>query len=221
MMLSMGYAKPLEDLASRTTFGKSKNGVGLQFLVQIPVLKHLGLCLGFDHTFFYVDEEELYKRNGTYTSPYVSGEISSVSVNQSWVMSVLNVGGFTNLPLSQDRTLSLDVRFMFGSCLLRSPDISCTYATFSPTTMAVSYQTESVSGSKSSNYPITFSFGMGLRYDLDQDWCLALVFDYLNVLKETELTDIQATNTVKQTSTYQKKLDLCYCTIKFGIGRFF
>jgi len=221
MILTAGYAKPLEDIASRSTFGSAKHGVGLQFLVQIPLSKRFGLCAAYDRAWFYVDEDELFKRSSTYSSPQISGEMSSVSVNQNWIVNGLNIGGFASLPLSQNQKINFETRLMFGTSFASSPGFSCTYATFSPSLSAVSYKTESLFSSKSSNVPVTFLLGLGLRINLDPDWCLALNFDYLNVLQETEFDEVEIRNTLNQTSTTTKNMDLGYYTFKLGIGKFF
>lgn len=221
MLLSAGYAKPLEDIASRSTFGSAKHGVGLQFLVQIPLSKRFGLCAAYDRGWFYVDQDELFKRSSTYSSPQISGEMSSVSVNQNWILNGLNLGGFASFPMSQNQKINFEARMMFGAGFASSADISCTYATFSPSLFAVSYKTESLFSSKSSNVPVTFLLGLGLRIDLDPDWCMALNFDYLNVLQETEFDEVEIKNTQNQTSTFTKYMDLGYYTFKLGIGRFF
>lgn len=221
MLLSGGYAIPLEDLASRSTFGCAKQGIGLQFLIQIPLSKKLGLCAAYDRAWFYVDQDELFKRNSSYSSPQISGEMSSVNVNQNWIVNGLNLGGYASLPLSQNQKISFETRVMFGTSFASSADISCTYATFSPSVMAVSYKTETVFSSKSSNVPLTFLLGLGFRIDLDQDWCMAVNFDYLNILKATDFDEVEVKNTQNQTTSSSKQMDLGYCTFKIGIGRFF
>ncbi|MBL7902448.1 MAG: hypothetical protein JNK73_10660 [Bacteroidia bacterium] len=221
MVLSFGYAKPLEDMASRSTYGSAKNGVGLQFLLQFPLSKRFGLCVAYDQGWFYVDQDELFKRNNTYSSPQIYGEMSSVSVDQNWGMNVLNVGGFASFPLSQNQSVNLETRFMLGACRVTSPGFSCTYATISATAPVVSYKTETLFSSKSANFPLTFLFGFGLRFDLNPDWCLAVNFDYLNVLQETEFDEVEIRNTQNQTSSSSKKMDLGYYTFRLGIGRFF
>jgi hypothetical protein len=221
MMLSGGYAKPLEDIASSSTIGSAKNGLGLQFLIQIPLLKRFGLCVAYDYGVFYVDQDELDERNISFSYPLISGVTSSVSVHQNWVMSTLNVGAYASLPLSQNQNVNLETRVMFGSSIATSPGVSCTYATFSPTTMAVSYKTETLFSSKSGNFPLTFLFGIGLRFDLNSDWCLGVNFDYLNVVNETEFDEIEIKNTQNKTSVFSKEFDLGYYAFKFGIGRFF
>lgn len=221
MLLSGGYAKPLEDIASRSTYGSAKHGVGLQFLVQIPLSKRFGLCAAYDRAWFYVNQDELFKRSNSLSTPQISGEMSSVSVNKNWIMNGLNIGGFANFPLSQNHNINFETRMMFGAGFASSPAISCTYATFSPSLLAVSYKTETLFSSKSSNVPVTFLLGLGLRIDLDADWCMALNFDYLNVLQETEFNEVEIRNTQNQTSTITKNMDLGYYTFKLGIGRFF
>jgi hypothetical protein len=221
MMLSGGYAKPLEDIASSSTVGSAKNGLGLQFLIQVPLFKRFGLCVAYDYGLFYVDQDELDERNTTFSFPQVSGMMSSVNVHQNWAMSTLNVGVFASLPFSQNQNVKLETRIMFGSSIATSPGVSCTYATFSPSTTAVSYKTETLFSSKSNNLPLTFLFGLGLRYDLNAEWCLGINFDYLNVVNETEFDEIVTKNTQNQTSVSSKNLDLGYFTFKIGIGRFF
>lgn len=220
LIFSFGLSEPLGDLAlqdySKSYAGGANTGLAFQLALYKPFTKNFGFCMAFHRESFFISAEEIAKAN----QPYLSqGFVASAEVLQNWSASGLHLGLFVQAPLNIKKSFFLEPRFLFGMARAKSPGYTIQVDSIVPQTNPIS--SVSILSTRSNNISGTILIGMGLRYHSKSNWCYSLHMEYETFFSEAEFNDVQVTNNLNQSATFQMDMEMKYYTIKLGIGKLF